>query len=39
MSLQKSLDLIEILDRVRADCGIVYPEHDLNSPDENQLLA
>ncbi|WP_321290440.1 Gfo/Idh/MocA family oxidoreductase [uncultured Sunxiuqinia sp.] len=39
MPLQKSLDLIEILDRVRADCGIVYPEHDLNSPEENQLLA
>lgn len=28
MSWQMSLDLMEILDRVRADAGIFYPDHD-----------
>ena len=39
MSLQTSLDLMEVLDRVRADAGIVFPMHDFSEPDDNQLLA
>ena len=30
MSHEKSLQLIEILDKIRNECGIQYPEHDEN---------
>lgn len=39
MSFQTSLDLMEILDRVRADAGIVYPLHDYSPFDDGNLLA
>ncbi|KOH45101.1 Gfo/Idh/MocA family protein [Sunxiuqinia dokdonensis] len=39
MSFQITLDQLEILDRVRADAGIVFPKHDFKSPNENELLA
>ena len=30
MTWQLSLDLMEILDRIRIDAGIFFPEHDNN---------